>query len=85
MNRRKRKRMLVWSAIVGGTVVVLAVLAVREMLLASSFLCTTSHVINNYISALVCPFTGSTVYLLISLGQNSLFRIVPFVLLLPLL
>lgn len=58
INRRKRKRMLVWSAVVGGTMVVLlAVLAVREMLLASSFLCTTSHVINNHITAL-CAEVG---------------------------
>lgn len=55
MNRRKRKRVLLWSSVIAMVIVVLAVMTVREMLLASSFLCTTSDVINNHISVLVCP------------------------------
>uniref|UniRef100_A0A0P4W969 FAM69 N-terminal domain-containing protein n=1 Tax=Scylla olivacea TaxID=85551 RepID=A0A0P4W969_SCYOL len=57
MNRRKRKRVLLWSSVIAMVVVVLAVMTVREVLLVSSFLCTTSDVINNHITAL-CADVG---------------------------
>lgn len=60
MNRRKRKRVLLWSSVIAMVVVVLAVMTVREVLLASSFLCTTSDVINNHIAALCVDLGKST-------------------------
>lgn len=42
-----------WAGVVGSITTVLVVVAVRDVLLASSLICTTSDIINNHISSLV--------------------------------
>ncbi|KAK3884139.1 hypothetical protein Pcinc_011580 [Petrolisthes cinctipes] len=52
MNKRKRRKCMFWSGVVGSITTVLVVVAVRDVLLASSLICTTYDIINNHISSL---------------------------------
>lgn len=52
-TRRKRRKCIFWCGVVGSVAAVFIVVAVRDILLASSIICTTDDIMNNHITALV--------------------------------
>ncbi|KAG7171296.1 divergent protein kinase domain 1C-like [Homarus americanus] len=52
VNRRKRRRCIFWSVVVGSLVTVFIVVIVRDTLFASKFICSTDDIINNHITEL---------------------------------